>query len=187
MDVAIKAFALVAAVMPSAKMAIAGSGESESSLKKLVKQLELEDKVSFLGKISETEKQQLYASRWVAIQPSMVEGWGITVIEANVQSTPVVASDVKGLRDSVRHKETGLLIEAGNVQAFASGLTLLLTQRSLRKKLSDNAKKWAQLFEWKKSAAIFEQVLISTILLKRQKISYTASVESLSARPIGNE
>ncbi len=186
-DVAIKAFALVAAVMPSAKMAIAGSGESESSLKKLVKQLELEDKVSFLGKISETEKQQLYASRWVAIQPSMVEGWGITVIEANVQSTPVVASDVKGLRDSVRHKETGLLIEAGNVQAFASGLTLLLTQRSLRKKLSDNAKKWAQLFEWKKSAAIFEQVLISTILLKRQKISYTASVESLSARPIGNE
>jgi len=91
-------------------------------------------------------------SAWVAALRSEKEGWGLTVMEANACGTPVVASDSDGLRDSVRHGSTGLLVPHGNVAALAEALRAVLTDRDLRDRLSGGGVEWARGFTWGRPA-----------------------------------
>src|SRR5207237_10913800 len=106
-DVAIKAFAKVVRIQKKAKLAIVGEGESYLTLNKLVAELGIKKSVTFHGRVSEEEKVLLLAKSWAAIQPSQMEGWGLTVIEANAAGTPVIASRVNGLQDSVLDGQIG--------------------------------------------------------------------------------
>ncbi len=154
-DVAIKAFAKIFDKYPDARLTIAGDGESFLKLFKLVKNLGLGNSVVFKGRVSEEEKYKLLSEAWVCIQPSSFEGWGITVIEANACGTPVVASDVKGLRDSVRDDLTGYLVEAKNVDIFAKAMKYLIVNNDERRRLSKNCEFWSRQFSWDRSASDF--------------------------------
>ena len=88
-----------------------------------------------------------------------IEGWGITTIEANACGTPVIASDVSGLRDSVRDGETGLLVPYGDTGALAEKIILVLVDGTLRKILSRYAIVWSQNFEWSKSSQKFIEAI----------------------------
>jgi glycosyltransferase involved in cell wall biosynthesis/cellulose synthase/poly-beta-1,6-N-acetylglucosamine synthase-like glycosyltransferase len=162
-DIAVKAFAEVVKSYPKATFQIGGSGECSADLKKLVASLGLEKSVTFLGKVSDQEKAALFAKSWVGIQPSMVEGWGITVIEANASGTPVVASNVKGLRDSVQHGSTGYLVESQNVTAFATAISTLFGDNKLRKAMSQKALLWSRQFAWTKSGQNFAKIIRDTM------------------------
>ena len=146
----IRAMEIILKKHASAKLTIAGFGESRVSLEKLVKDLKLSDSVSFLGKVSDEVKVKLLGESWVFAQPSFMEGWGMSVIEANACGTPVVASNVTGLRDSVRNPETGYLVEYGNPKAFAEKLDLFLENEALRKRMGKNSINWAKNFSWDK-------------------------------------
>lgn len=159
--VAVHAFRAVLAKYPQATFTIAGSGDALPSLKRLVKQLSLEDSVIFNDYVSDQEKVRLLGQAWVAVQPSMVEGWGITVIEANASGTPVIASNVHGLRDSVRDMETGILVEPGNSDALANAIELLFKDKRFREKLSQESHNWAQQFDWQRSYEKFLQIVAS--------------------------
>jgi glycosyltransferase involved in cell wall biosynthesis len=89
---------------------------------------------------------------WVFVNPSMMEGWGITTIEANACGVPVVASNVPGLRESVQNPHTGYLVPYGDVDALATRITELLVSPELRGEMSKNAITWAQQFDWELSA-----------------------------------
>lgn len=154
-DVAIKAFSHVRKFFPTATFTIAGTGESEQELKSLVKQLKLTKAIRFVGFVSSQKKKQILSESWLSVQPSMVEGWGITVIEANACGTPVVASNVEGLKDSVRHNKTGLLVPPKDTAAFAKAIEKLFTSDKLRASLSTEALKWSQSFEWDNSTKRF--------------------------------
>lgn len=158
-DVAVKAFAKVVKAFPKAKFTIAGTGESEIDLHALIKRLKLADNVIMQGKVTEAEKARLLAQSWVAVQPSMVEGWGITVIEANACGTPVIASDVHGLRDSVVDQETGILVPALNVAAFSRAIHDLFTNHPKRRRFSAAAYQWASNFSWDTSADRFSSIV----------------------------
>lgn len=158
-DVAIKAFAKVVRIHKKAKLAIVGTGESFLSLKNLVTELGLTRSVKFYGHVSEAEKAKLLGKSWAAIQPSQMEGWGITVIEANAAGTPVIASNVNGLQDSVVDQETGMLVPVGNVAQFANAMMKVVEDDALRIGLTDNAKKWAQNFNWDQSSQLFYDVI----------------------------
>ena len=80
------------------------------------------------------------------------EGWGLTVIEANSAGTPVVASDAPGLRDSVRHGETGFLVQGG-VEAFADRIAELLADDGLAVRMSRAALVWSKHFDWDRAAS----------------------------------
>ena len=70
--------------------------------------------------MSEDEKIRLLRAAWANLFPSPKEGWGITVVEAGACGTPSLASDSPGLRDSVRHGETGFLVPHGDAEALAA-------------------------------------------------------------------
>lgn len=167
-DVALKAFAKVVAQIPQAKFVIAGEGESTDKLKRLSRKLNISENVQFLGKVTEKQKAGLLAKSWFVVQPSTLEGWGITVIEANACGTPVIASNVNGLRDSVMDGQTGMLVEMGNVDAFAQAMMYLSRKKAFREKLSKQAYKWSKLFSWDKSARTSYEIVEE--LIEEQKI-----------------
>jgi glycosyltransferase involved in cell wall biosynthesis/O-antigen/teichoic acid export membrane protein len=159
-DVLIEAFVEVHARIPSAKLVIAGDGDDISRLKHFAQACELGDAVEFWGKITEAEKLQLMQEAWVVVNPSMMEGWGITTIEANACGTPVVAADVPGLHESVRHEETGLLVPYGDSTALTEEIMYLLSHTEVREQMEVHAQQWASNFDWEKSSKQFADVII---------------------------
>jgi len=77
-------------------------------------------------------------------------------VEAAACGVPVVASDSPGLRDSVRHGETGLLVPHGNVAALAAAVGRLLDDEPLRRRLGDAGVAWARRFSWDTAAERIE-------------------------------
>jgi glycosyltransferase involved in cell wall biosynthesis len=158
-DIAIKSFAKIIKEHPTARMTVAGEGETAEDLKALVERLRLASHVSFKGRVSEQEKVSLYAQSWVALQPSSYEGWGLTVIEANACGTPVIASGVKGLQDSVKHGETGLLAAVKDVDSFVKAMNWITSYPTSRLELSRQAQEWAGNFKWEVQAQEFISIM----------------------------
>lgn len=157
--IAIQAFKKVLDVYPQAIFTIAGSGECLESLQKLAKNLDIKENIKFVGQIPDEEKADLFAKSWLAVQPSTIEGWGITVIEANAAGTPVIASNVKGLQESVVNEKTGILVPVNNVKALSEGIVKIFSNKSMRKQLSNEAFKWSKQFGWDKSTSNFCMVM----------------------------
>lgn len=136
---------------PQATFIIAGEGEEKNKLIGFAEKLGILDKVRFVGHVSESEKINLMQKAWVFVNPSFMEGWGITTIEAAACGTPTVASDVPGLRDSVKDKSTGYLVKYRDFDGFAKSIIRLIERKSTRQRMSKEASLWAQGFNWDKS------------------------------------
>lgn len=154
-DVLVKATEEIRKKIPNIRVMIVGDGESEKKLKHLSKKLGLEKSITFTGRVSEKDKELYLSKAWVAVHPSIAEGWGISNIEANLCGTPVVASDVEGLRDSVIHGKTGYLVKAKSVAAFTEGILSLLENKGIRDRMALESIVWAQRFSWDASADEF--------------------------------
>jgi glycosyltransferase involved in cell wall biosynthesis len=159
-NVLIQAFRIILSERPDARLVIAGSGDEEDHLKRLARELRLTaEQIQFVGQVSQIEKVKLLQSSWVLVNPSFMEGWGIVAIEANASGTPVIASNVPGLRDSVQHGRAGYLLPYGDVAAFSESILTIIRNRELRLNMEQNAKVWAGNFSWQKSGAEFLSVI----------------------------
>jgi len=142
---------------------ILGEGDARPSLEQLAEQLGVHSAVRFAGFVDEEEKVRQLQRMHVVANPSAKEGWGLTVLEANACGVPVVASDVPGLRDSVRDGETGLMYDDGDVEELAEKLLLVLRDDHLRTRLSRGAVAFASEFRWERSAEVMGQLLESSL------------------------
>jgi glycosyltransferase involved in cell wall biosynthesis len=152
-DLAIRAFALARRSRPDLRLDIAGTGDHRPVLERLAAELEQGDRVSFHGFVSEERKIALLRSAWANLFPSPKEGWGITVVEAAACGTPSLASDSPGLRDSVRHMETGYLVPHGDVHALAARMLELAGNPALVARLGAAARRFAERLTWERAAA----------------------------------
>ncbi len=166
-DVAIKAIALLKDKYSQIKLIIAGKGESEKYLRTLAQKLGASDHVEFHGFVTDQQRVTLFAQSWAAIQPSSFEGWGITVIEANASGTPVIASKIKGLSDSVVDGRTGLLVPPCDEKILAKVMGELIKFEDFRHEISENAYEWSKNFSWDKSSKEFLKVIFRTLETKR--------------------
>ena len=94
--------------IPSANLLIAGQGPEEADLKKLTQDLSLTDHVHFKNTINQT--QDLLPAFDVFVMPSLMEGLGLSVMEAQACGIPVVASRVGGLVDLIEDGKSGFLV-----------------------------------------------------------------------------
>jgi len=152
-DVALRAFALVARELPRARLLVIGRGPDEGRLRRVTARLGLSERVDFPGHLPLPELARVLHRARVFLNPSPKEGWGLTVVEANACGLPVVASDRPGLRDSVRDGETGLLVPYGDPPAFAAAALRLLRDPELWRQQSAAARVWAGGFSWDRCAA----------------------------------
>ena len=150
---ALLAFKKVLRYIPNAKLIIAGKGTD--ILAKYVKKLGIEHAVEIYGEVDEETKIELLCRAWALVQTSKKEGFGIVVLEAAACRTPTIAYNVPGLRDSVKHMETGILVEPGNIEQLAKTIVWLLTDEALRNRLAENAYSQTQQFSWDRVVELF--------------------------------
>jgi glycosyltransferase involved in cell wall biosynthesis len=149
---------------PDLHVDIAGTGIAREVLLSQVRELGLENVVALPGRVSEQTKTELLSRAWLTVVPSMAEGWGVTIIEANAVGTPAIAYDVPGLQDSVRHAVTGWLVQPG--QSLAGALTDAFEELSDPRRqqlIANQARAWATGFSWDTSAERLASVLLAEI------------------------
>jgi glycosyltransferase involved in cell wall biosynthesis len=151
-DILIRAISIIKKEIPDAHLFIAGIGEEEINLKNLVKELDIEDNVKFLGFISEEEKYSYYKSTDLCVFPSRFEWFGIILLEAMACGKPIVASNVGGIPYVVEDGKTGLLFESENVDDLAEKIITLLKDKELRDKMGKAGKGRVKEFTWEKVA-----------------------------------
>lgn len=162
-DHLIQAMIAVRDAVPDARLCIIGTGDQREALEAMCQTMNLTDAVSFTGFISDQDKVDILRKATVAAFPSDKEGWGLTVIEANACYTPVVATDVPGLRDAVVDGETGILVPLGDQEALARELIHLIQDHPERERLARNGAKRAMQFTWdttaEKTLKVIEKVV----------------------------
>ncbi len=152
-DVMLRAMAALGERFPEAEILVIGRGSKRPALERLAHELGLARRTRFMGFVNNEERDRLLAHTRVCVCPSVKEGWGLTVIEANAAGTPVVATDAPGLRDSVRNGETGFLVPERDVAAFAQRIGDLLSDDELATRTSAAALTWSKRFDWDTAAA----------------------------------
>lgn len=157
LEAVIDALALIKNKIPGIKLKIGGTGDHLPKLKNYVDRKGLNNNVQFLGYLSEEEKAKEMGRAWLFVTMALKEGWGITVIEANATGTPVVGSDVPGLRDSINNGVTGKLVDINNTEELAGTIIDLLTNDKKLQTMSKNAREWSAKFTWDASADFFLQ------------------------------
>jgi glycosyltransferase involved in cell wall biosynthesis len=151
-DAALHALARARRTRGDLVLQVAGQGDDRSRLERLAARLGLAGAVRFLGFVSEEEKRRLLREAWAVVFPSPKEGWGISNVEAAACGTPAVASDSPGLRESVRHGETGFLVPHGDEEALATRMLALAADSGLVGRLGSRAREFATGLTWEAAA-----------------------------------
>jgi len=158
-DVMLRAASQLVARYPELEIAVIGRGADRERIERLTHELGLASRTRFLGFLDDDERDRWLADSRVCVCASEKEGWGLTVIEANAVGTPVVASDAPGLRDSVRHGETGWLAPIGDVAAFETRSAELLAADAPAEAMAQRALAWAGRFDWDAAASEMEAAI----------------------------
>lgn len=119
----------------------------ERRIKKLLDDFKVKKNCTLYGYVNEDMKGTLLKKAWLLIHPSIREGWGLNVIEANSVGTPAIGYNVQGLRDSINNGKTGLLVEPDAI-SLANGVEDLILDRGRLKQLSKNSVEWSKNFSW---------------------------------------
>jgi glycosyltransferase involved in cell wall biosynthesis len=126
--------------MPGVKCLILGEGPMEAELKEQVRHLRLEASVKFF-KINGQPAEILPAFDVFAM-PSLQEGQGLSVMEAQACGVPVVASRVGGLVEVVKDGETGILVPPRDHLALADALIKILADKELASRFGLAGREW---------------------------------------------
>lgn len=158
-EIAVRALALARRRRPELTLDIAGTGDDRARLEAMTAELGLRAAVRFHGFVTEERKVDLLRRTWANLFPSPKEGWGITVVEAAACGTPSLASDSPGLRDSVRHGETGYLVPHGDHQALAARMLELAADPLLVARMGRAGRLFAESLSWDRAAGLTESHL----------------------------
>ncbi len=113
-DLLINAFEKISKNHPAYTLIIAGDGEEKENLEKLVAKKDIADKITFLGKISDEKKNELYKKARATMLCSENEPFGIVPVESMMHGTPVIAHNSGGPKETIKNNETGFLFKDRN-------------------------------------------------------------------------
>ena len=134
------------------RILIAGTGDDEERLRRLVLDRGLDRTVEFLGFVAEERKVELLRRAWAVLYPSPKEGWGLTNVEAAACGTAAIASDSPGLRESVAHGRSGYLVRHQEVSDWVARLRELTDSPEQRDHLGRGAFEHAAGYSWDRAA-----------------------------------
>ena len=152
MDILIEGLSGVVERIPSLQVLFLGSGDYLPVLKKLAIDRGLEKIIEFKGFVPGDEKREILSKSWISVNTSPKEGWGLTSMEAQASGTPSIVPDSPGLKETVRHGETGFIYPYGSINALSSILIELLSDKERVIEMGGKAREWASNFSWDYSA-----------------------------------
>jgi glycosyltransferase involved in cell wall biosynthesis len=107
--------------------------------------------VKYLGKVTEEEKIRLYQRAWVVLSTSYIEGWGMTVVEANACGTPVVAYATGSMPEIIQDGVNGFLVPYKDYDYAAKVIDAILEEDTMAK-LSKTSLEESMKYSWEKTA-----------------------------------
>jgi phosphatidyl-myo-inositol dimannoside synthase len=162
----LEAFAAVLATHANARLSIGGDGPLLQEMRKLAVDLGIQERVAFLGGVTHREAADLYRRAALAVFPFVgardgdQEGFGLVVVEAMGCGCPVIAGDVRAVRQTVEPGVTGLLTAPKNVDELAVLIRTVLSDSMLRDRLAGTALARArERFDWSPIARAYLGVL----------------------------
>jgi glycosyltransferase involved in cell wall biosynthesis len=152
----VAATAIVQRTIPDVRLVLVGHGPELSAIRHQIERLHLHETVVVTG--FRDDAQRLISAFDVFALPSVHEGLSIALVEALALGKPVVACRAGGVPEVVRHGEHGFLVDPGDVQGLARGITMLLKDADLRARLGEAGVRRAATFDIRKAVRRMEEV-----------------------------
>ena len=158
-DKVIEAMPIVKKAVPNATYLIVGDGEDRPRLEEMVRKLNVDGYVHFLGALEDDEKYECYQQCNLFVMPNRTlpdgdaEGFGIVFLEANAFCKPVIGGRSGGAGDAIVDGVTGLLVDPEDVQQLAERIIALLLDTEYAHRLGRNGREHVErVLNWKTSA-----------------------------------
>ena len=138
----VRAAAIMRAHRDDVEFIIAGADKSHSrenrvALEKLISDLKMEHAIKLIGWVDDVAS--LLSTLDLFVSPARSEPFGLSIVEAMAAGVPVVATASEGAREIIEDDQTGRLVPVGDVEAMATAIVEVLNDRTVRKRLADNA------------------------------------------------
>lgn len=150
----VKAFsAIQTKINPNYELVLVGEVYKKSEDKDLlptIEELQLQDKVRFIGRVPDEDLPSLYCGAQVCAFPSIHEGFGLVGLEAMACGVPIITHDSSAIVEVVGN--AGIQVDTSNISALAEALESLITNPQLRQKLINAGLERAKLFDWNETA-----------------------------------
>lgn len=147
----------------SAHLLIIGTGPQEQALRDKANQLQVSDRVHFLGNVDEQEKFRVLHMSDIFVSTSQHEGFGLVFLEAMASGLPVICYDHGGQTDFLVNKTTGYMLKLNDQQAFTEGCLKLVNDADMRSSMAaENQKRVEELYIDKcaqQYEALFQKVI----------------------------
>jgi glycosyltransferase involved in cell wall biosynthesis len=145
---------------PRPQFVVVGEHTSHTpALKKLVRELDLDEQVSFTGFVTNLFLAQLYSQSSAYVQTSIHEPFGLGPLEAQAHGTPAVVWGDAGVKETVLDGESGFYAKPYDIADFADKLGSILSNGEMWRTLSRTAHAWASTFTWDRHVAQLEHTL----------------------------
>ena len=153
-----KIFQQVLQQFPTAKLWLVGQGPQFTALKNLGESLGIASAVHFAGHLSENDKLHAYQMADLLVSSSLMEGFGLAVVEAMACGLPVVAGQVGALPEVIHHQKTGLLVPPNDHDSFVDAICQILQNKPMADYLGQAGNIQVNtLFRWQRTAAQIEE------------------------------
>lgn len=143
----------------SNKFIFALSGKVDAALEALIKTLGIESRVKFLGFIPEAELPKLYKGAYVTMFVSMMEGFGLPLVESMASGTPVLTSSASSLPELAG--DAGLCVDPNSIDAIRSGIERLVNDTVYYRQCIEKGKQRAAQFSWEDTAKKTWDIILS--------------------------
>ncbi|MCF7808352.1 MAG: glycosyltransferase family 4 protein [Candidatus Marinimicrobia bacterium] len=120
---------------PEIELTILGRNQNLVKMQKIAEKMGIANHVHIEGWVPPEEIAGYYRESSMFIMPSVMEGYGLVYLEAMAQGLPVIAGNVGGTRELIRHSENGLLVDPADSEALAQSIQSLLQDQELRHRL----------------------------------------------------
>ncbi len=144
----IKATYLIKKQVPKIKLIIVGKGEEYKKLRALANRLRLKDNVKFTGYVDDKTKLKLLKKSHIFCLPSILEGFGISLVEAMAAQTPYVCSDIEVLQEVTENQKGGLIFKQKNYKDLTNKILFLLKNKKLYTKKQEQARALLKKYNW---------------------------------------
>ncbi len=135
---------------------IVGRGPELNRLMKLARNLRIEDRVKFLGTLSEEELVKEYRNCSFFVSASKWEGFGMPFLEANACAKPVIGYNRAAMPERIIHGYNGFL--ANNFRELVKYMLLFIADESLRKEMGNKGRKLAERYGWNQITSRYEKI-----------------------------
>ena len=170
-DILLKSFKKVLSKVNNVRLMIVGEGDLKKEYIQQAQDLNISDKVDFVGRSSEQELKEIYTDCDIFVLPSINSGeaFGLVLIEAMSFSKPVIASNLPGVRTVCRDNANGFLVEPGNKNDLTDKILKLVQDNNLANKMGKKGREMVEneytwLIHVKKLEKVYEDIYHNTNL-----------------------